>query len=41
MFGQELWVKYEALAGVVNALSHIVLPLFLASVTGWLKKRGE
>ncbi|MBO0697313.1 MAG: hypothetical protein J2P46_02860, partial [Zavarzinella sp.] len=39
--GTSLGIKYETLAGLVHALSYIVLPLFLASVTGLLKKRGE
>ena len=39
--GMCLGVKYETVAGLVHALSYIVLPLFLASVTGLLKKRGE
>jgi hypothetical protein len=39
-FGQPLWFKFETVA-VVHALSYIALPLFLASLSGLLKKRGD
>lgn len=41
VFGEETWFKYESAAGLVHALSYIALPLFLASLSGLLKKRGD
>ncbi|VTS01708.1 Uncharacterized protein OS=Tolypothrix bouteillei VB521301 GN=DA73_43500 PE=4 SV=1 [Gemmata massiliana] len=35
------WMKYETLAGIISSLSYIAVPLFLVSVSGLLKRRGE
>ena len=35
------FVQYDTLSGIVGILSYIALPLFLVSVSGFLKRRGE
>jgi hypothetical protein len=35
------YTSYETIAGIFRALSFVAVPLFLVSLSGLLKKRGE
>ena len=36
-----VWLQYDTLAGIVGLMHYVAVPLFLVSVSGLLKKRGE